>query len=90
MSQYMYLPNGGQAVNTFSSAQSAVVVSPSDTNTLNFTRGLYVGGAGNLAVTMKDGTTVTFTGVTAGQILPVSVTQVKATGTTATNIVAVY
>jgi hypothetical protein len=90
MSQFVYLPKGDQAVRTFSSAQSAVVVSPSDTNTLAPTRGLYIGGAGNIAVTMSDGTTVTFTGVTAGVIFPVSVTQVKATGTTATNIVAVY
>jgi hypothetical protein len=90
MSQYIDLPKGDQAVKTFSSAQSASTVSPSDTNVLPQTRGLYIGGSGNLAVVMADGSSVTFTGVTAGVIFPVSVTKVMATGTTATNIVAVY
>jgi len=53
------------------------------------TRGLYVGGAGDVAVTMaEDGNNVTFVGVLAGSILPVQVTKVLSTGTTATNIVA--
>jgi len=52
-------------------------------------RALYVGGAGNLEVDTAEGQTVTFTGVTAGSILPVSVKRVRATST-ATNIVALY
>lgn len=90
MSEYLYLPFGQQAVNVYSSAQSAQVVTLSDTNVLPATRGLYVGGSGNIVVTMANGVDATFTGVTAGVILPISVTKVKATGTTATNIVAVY
>lgn len=89
MSAYAYI-KGDSAQLTFSSALSAAVVTVSDTNVLPQTRGLYVGGAGNIAVTMSDGNDVTFTGVTAGQILPISVIKVKATGTTATAIVAVY
>ena len=73
------------------SAHSAVVVTPSDTTVLPTTRGLYAGVAGNVAVTMSDNqNSVTFVGVQAGSILPVQVTKVLATGTTATNILALY
>lgn len=70
-------------------AHSAFAVTASDTTVLPTTRGLYIGGAGNVAVTMaEDGNNVTFVGVLAGSILPVQVTKVLATGTTATSIVA--
>jgi hypothetical protein len=39
-----------------------------------------------VAVTTEDGTTLTFTGVQAGSVLPVKVTKVLSTGTTATTI----
>lgn len=71
--------------------QGAVSVTPSDANLLGqITTGLFVGGAGNIALVMSDNSAVTLTGVTAGTFLPISVTQVKATGTTATNMVAFY
>lgn len=54
------------------------------------TRSLWVGGAGNVAVRMLDGTLPIFVGVTAGALLPVRVDQVLSTGTTATNIVGLY
>lgn len=76
--------------NVYSSGEKAVAVTPSDATVLEASKGLYIGGSGNVAVTMKDGTSVTFTGISAGMIHPISVTKVKATGTTATNIVAVY
>ena len=53
-------------------------------------KSLYIGGAGNIKVTLIDGSTVTFSGVPVGTILPVVVTRVFATGTTATNILALY
>jgi hypothetical protein len=49
---------------------------------------LYIGSAGALVVTMADGTDVTFGAVTAGSLLPIRVRRVKATGTVASNIVA--
>ena len=52
-------------------------------------RSLYVGVAGDLKVTMANDDVVTFTNVAVG-ILPVSVKQVFAVGTTATGIVALY
>lgn len=54
------------------------------------TRSLWVGGAGDVAVRMLDGTTPIFTGVLAGALLPVRVDKVLSTGTTATNIVGLY
>lgn len=68
----------------------AVAVTKSDSTVLTPTRGLYIGGAGNVALTMADGTDITFTALAVGVIHPISCTKVKSTGTTATNIVAVY
>ena len=50
-------------------------------------RMLYVGGAGNIAVILTGGTTVTFTGVPVGTVLPVRADRILATDTTATNLV---
>ena len=51
---------------------------------------LYIGGAGNLRVLTAGGDDVTFTGVLAGSYLPVQVQRVFATGTSATNIIAIW
>lgn len=77
---------------TGSNAVKAVLVTPNDTVDLadGNTKGLYVGGTGNVAVTMADGNDITFNALSVGTIHPISVKRVKATGTTATNIVAVY
>jgi hypothetical protein len=50
--------------------------------------GLYVGGTGDVKVDLVGGGTVTFKAVPVGTILPVQVTKVYATGTTATFLVA--
>ena len=72
-------------------ADNAVVVTPSDTVFLDYyTRAVFVGGAGNLSVVLKSGATVVFTGVLAGSVLPLRVGRVNSTGTTATNIVAMW
>lgn len=69
--------------------QKAIAITPSDSAFIDNTNGLFVGGAGNLTVTMANGVDVTFTGIPVG-FAPLSVKKVKATGTTATNIVALY
>ena len=51
---------------------------------------LYVGGAGDLAVVTDGGDEVVFTAVAAGSFLPVHIKQVKATGTDATAILALW
>lgn len=55
------------------------------------TAALYVGGAGAMVVTMAGGGDVTLSGIAAGTLLRgLAVDRVKATGTTATLIVALY
>ena len=62
---------------------------PHDTNELTLaSRAIYVGGAGALALVLVSGDAVTLSGVPAGTMLRVRAKQVKSTGTTATNIVA--
>jgi hypothetical protein len=74
-----------------SPCDNAAAVTPSDANDLTVvTRGLFVGGAGNVEVITHGGQTVIFTGVVAGSILPIRVTRVKAASTTATNIMALW
>ena len=71
-------------------AKHAFSIIPSDSSDLTQeTRALYVGGAGDLAVVMASGQTVTFA-VPAGSLLPVRVDRVKATGTTATDLLGLY
>jgi hypothetical protein len=54
------------------------------------TRALHIGGAGAVAVITVSGETVTLTGLLAGVVYPIAVARVKSTGTTATNIVALW
>jgi hypothetical protein len=54
------------------------------------TRAVYVGGSGHLNVTMVGGTTVLFSNVAAGTVLPLQVTHILSSSTTATLIVALY
>lgn len=69
--------------------RKAEVVSKSDTVDLtNVSRAIWVGGTGDMVVIMQDGTTVTFTAIPAGCLLPICVSRVKSTSTTATNMVA--
>ncbi len=73
------------------SATGGGSVTPSDSTELTYTtRGLYVGVAGNVAVVMADGTSVTLTGLAAGVVHPLRVKQVRSTGTTATGIVGFW
>lgn len=51
---------------------------------------LYIGGDGDLAVITAGGDTVTFVGLLAGTFFPVQVTRVLVTGTTATDIIALW
>lgn len=72
-------------------ASNAFVVTPADgSNLTHAARALFVGGAGDIRVDTLGGDTVTFASVLAGSILPVRVLKVYSTGTTATNLVAVY
>lgn len=75
-----------------SPAGNAVAVTPADgTDLTTATRALWVGGAGNISVDLVGGqTAVVFSGIAAGTWMPLRVTRVRSTSTTATLIVAVY
>jgi len=63
--------------------QRAISVTPNDATDLPYvTRALYLGGAGDVAVAFKDGSTATFVGMGAGWH-PLRAVRVLATGTTA-------
>jgi uncharacterized protein YabE (DUF348 family) len=70
-------------------ATSASTITPSDGTDLTANvRAIYVGGAGNLTVQMAgDASQVTFTAVSVGTLLPIQVSRVLATGTTATLLI---
>jgi hypothetical protein len=69
-------------------AQNAAAVTPGASALDNVTKGVYVGTAGDLAVTMVGGGNVTFT-VPAGSILPIRVTHILG-ASTADDIVALW
>lgn len=70
---------------------SAFAVTKSDATVFTQpTRALWVGGTGDVAVRMLDGTTATLVGVPAGTRLDLRVDKVLSAGTSATNIVGLY
>jgi hypothetical protein len=78
--------------NLESPAHNAQAVTPNDSTDLPITdcRALYIGVGGNISLITNGGQTVTFVGLQAGSILPVRCSRVRATDTTATNIVAIW
>jgi hypothetical protein len=71
-----------------SPAGDAFAITPHNTTELlATTRGIYIGGDGNITVLMGSGNVVLFTGLLAGTLLPIRVRRVNATGTTATDLV---
>ena len=89
----MAAPHHGQ--NAIIPATNAKNVTPSDSTNFGFvTKGLYVGTAGDVSVEVVgegDSTkTTVFAGVLGGTILPVQITRVNSTSTTASNMVALY
>lgn len=69
---------------------AAAVVTSDSADLANVSRAIFVGGAGNLTVVMAGGETVTLSGVAAGSLLPIRVSRVMATGTSATSIVTLW
>lgn len=78
-------------------AERAALVVPSDTVNIPSISGglsngcvLYVGTGGDLAVVTVGGDSVVFTNIQDGSFLPIQVLKVLATGTTATNVIALW
>lgn len=69
-----------------------LAVTPADATNLpdGIARGLYCTTGGNIAVTLESGATATLTNVPANTVIPISVSIVGATGTTASGIYALY
>lgn len=87
------------AINDFALHQSNWVapfsdgfaITPHDTNELaNVTRAIYVGGAGNIALTTVNGDSITLAGLALGDWVPIRAKIVLSTGTTATNLVGLF
>ena len=81
-----------QSTQLESPATSAVAVSPNDgVDLAEVSRALYIGVTGNVTVDMYGtGTSVAFVGLPAGTVIPIRVSRVYATGTTAGSIVSLY
>lgn len=88
-------PRPGESIAQYDAGiRRALAVTPSDTVDLaGITRGIYVGGSGNVVVIFADdvdANTVTLTGLAAGVWHPMQVRRILNTSTTATGIVAGY
>lgn len=69
----------------------AANVTPHDTNELaTWSRKLYVGGTGNITLITAEGQTVLYSAIPVGTQIDISAKIIKATGTTATLIVAMW
>jgi len=78
------------AIHSLRALTKAAAVTPSD-STIVDCFAIYVGGAGNLAITPLDQTTaVTLSGVPAGTTLWIRASKIMSTNTTATLITALY
>ncbi|MEO9652453.1 MAG: hypothetical protein ABJ360_18095 [Roseobacter sp.] len=74
-----------------SPAFGAFEITPDDETALSHvTRAIYVGGEGNLSLTMLEGQIITLTAVQPGMIYPIRCQLVHQTGTTASGIVGLY
>jgi hypothetical protein len=83
--------SGTQYLSTASQqpATKAFAITESDDNDVEeVTRAVYVGGAGDIAVVMAEGgAPVVFGAVPAGTLLPIRISRLMSTDTTATNVV---
>lgn len=71
-------------------AEHAFAITPNDSANLSkTTRAIYVGGTGDLKVTLSGGDTVVFASVPVG-VLWIRAQKVFATGTSATNLIGLY
>ena len=72
------------------SAKSILAITPNDSTDLAFvTKALYVTADGNISIIAQEDADPVTLPVTAGQIIPIRVKRVRATGTTAT-VVGLY
>jgi hypothetical protein len=68
----------------------AINISSADHRPTSITRAIWVGTGGNLKVTTDGGTALTFVNVQDGTLLPVQSRLIWQTGTTASNMLALW
>ena len=93
-----YVAEQRKRINRYMSAEAVNISSTDATPTLQDSAGnpltpigVYVGGAGTVICDMAGGTTsIMFAGVPVGTFLPIAVTKVYKSGTTATSILFMY
>lgn len=66
------------------------LVTPSDSTVLDPCRGIYIGVGGNVTINDQADALIVFANVPAGTVLPIQPRRIRATGTTATNIVLLH
>ena len=86
--------NPGNARDTAESpAKNSFSITPHATNEVGtyLPRAIYVGVGGDIAMRLVgDGADITWVGVPTGAVLPVRPLYIRATGTSATNIIGLY
>jgi hypothetical protein len=81
----------GRSGDIAASARRGFAITANDSNDLTAeTRAIYVGGAGALRVVLVSGDEVSFAGLPSGTLLPIRAIRVKATGTSATQLLGLY
>ena len=79
--------DSGQNAFAITKSDSTVFPQFGNSSGVAVTKALYVGTGGDVTVTMVGGQVVTHSNVPSGAILPIQVTQVRSTSTTASNII---
>jgi len=81
----------GKKTTTYTSG-TVRAVTPNDSTdfAMGACRALYIGTAGDVSIVDLSGETVVFVGALAGSILPIQTARVNTTGTTASDIVALF
>lgn len=84
-----FAPN--KAHEEWSPAIHAFAITPDNENDLTYvTRSIYVGVGGTIVLVTAGGEEVTLVNVQSGSVLPLRVSRVKASSTTATNMIGLY
>lgn len=90
----MAAPTSGIATTgPITGTQYVSTVTPTDVTTTLFSvipMNIYVGTGGTVTAVFPDGTSMAFVNVPNGSILPIRPVRIAATGTTASNMVALY
>jgi len=73
-----------------SKIEDSIRITPSDTDIIDLTSGIYIGSMGDLKVRMKSGNIETFKDLSNGIIHPIRCDKIFDTGTTASSVLALY